>query len=404
MSKQPTTMDDLMDEFEFTVDVDTPKPNPTIEIDMGTDEDKAKAEAEAAKKAEDDAAAKAAEDAKADESKTEEEKAAEAAAAKKAEEDEEAAKQAELDEAAKQASQGNNSGYKSIALKYIETGAWSEDLSVEDAEGNPVYVKDLEEIDEDTFFQIDKAVKELTAEENKSKFVSLDGVDERRKNIIEIVKAGGDLATIFQSKEAVEDYINPFSTLDLENEQVQERVYLNALIKHNKLDADTAQTVVDKAKKDLTLDSKVKTYVDQYTESFDKYVEQQKQAVLKQKDEEVKAQKEFKKALTEQYKGWEIKDTLARKLAASAVTKKDGEFEIDTVYAEKMENPEEAAELILFLTDKQAYLDFKMKDTKLEQNKKTRKLIKILPREKTTTKQVDANKQQEENEFEFKVK
>jgi hypothetical protein len=402
MSKQPTTMDDLMDEFEFTVDVDTQKPNPSIKIDMGTEEDKAKAAAEeAAKQAEDDAAdAKAAEAAKAGEGKTQEE--LDADAAKQAEDD--AVKQAELDKAAEQASQGNNSGYKSIALKYIETGVWSEDLSVEDAEGNPVYVKDLEDIDEDTFFQIDKAVKELTAEENKSKFVSLDGVDERRKNIIEIVKAGGDLATIFQSKEAVEDYINPFSTLDLESEKVQERVYLNALIKHNKLDADTAQTVVEKAKKDLTLDSKVKNYVDQYTESFDKYVEQQKDNILKQKQEELKAQKEFKKALTEQYKAYEIKDTLARKLAASAVTKKDGEFEIDTVYAEKMENPEEAAELILFLTDKQAYLDLKMKDTKLEENKKTRRLVKILPREKSTTKQVDANKQQEDNEFEFKVK
>lgn len=398
MSKEPTTMDDLLDEFEFTIEgVEPTKPNPAIDIDMGTEEDKAKAEAEATKKAEDDAAAKAAED----DAKPEEEESTEAN--KKAEEDE-AAKQADLDEAAKKASQGNNSGYKSIALKYIENGTWSEDLSVEDEEGNPVYVKDLKNIDEDTFFQLDKAVKDLTAEENKNKFVSLDGVDERRKNIIEIVKSGGDLKEIFASEEAIQEYINPFSTLDLENDKVLERVYLNALMKHNKLDADTAQTVVDKAKKDLTLDSKVKTYIDQYTESFDKYVEQKKTEVLESKKLEVEAQKEFKKSLMEQYKSYDLKDTLARKLASSAVTKKGDEFEIDTVYAEKMENPEEAAELILFLTDKKAYLDFKMKDTKLEENKKTRRLVKILPREKTTNKNVDSNVKTEDNEFEFKVK
>jgi len=390
MSKQPTTMDDLLDEFEFQVEgVEPAKPNPTIEIDMGTEEDKAKAAEEAAKKAEEEAAKKAAEE----DDESEEDKA-------KAE----AEKQAELDEAAKQASQGNNSGYKSIALKYIENGTWSDDLSIEDEEGNPIYVKDLEDIDEETFFQIDEAVKKLSEEENKSKFVSLDGVDERRKNLIEIVKAGGDLSKIFNSAEEVQDYINPFSTLDLENEEIQERVYLNALMKHNKLDLETAQTVVNKAKKDLTLDTKVKAYVDQYTESFDKYVAQQKEKVLEERKQEIQAQKEFKKALTEQYKAFDIKETLARKLAASAVTKVDGEFEIDTVYAKKMENPEEAAELILFLTDKQAYLDLKMKDTKLEQNKKTRRLVKILPREKSPNKQVDINKQEEDNEFEFKVK
>jgi hypothetical protein len=399
MSNKPTTMDDLMDEFEFTVDVETPEPNPTIEIDMGTEEDKAKAKAEEETKADEAKVAEESKETKEDK-KEEEEK-----PPKKSEvnEEEEAAKQAELDEAAEQAKKGNNSGYKTIALKYIENGEWSEDLSIEGEDGQPVYVKDLEDIDEDTFFQLDKAVKDLKAEENKEKYISLDGVDERRKNIIEIVKAGGDLTQIFNSKEAVEEYINPFSKLDLENEQVQERVYLNALMKHNKLDAETAQTVVEKAKKDLTLDSKVKSYVDQYTESFDKYVAQQKEAILNQKKEEAKAQKEFKKSLTEQYKKFEIDDALARKLASSAVNKKDGEFEIDTVYANKMENPEEAAELILFLTDKQAYLDFKMKDVKLEESKKTRRLVKILPREKSTTKKVDSNIKQEDNEFEFKV-
>ena len=389
MSKQPTTMDDLLEEFEFEVETGpTPGPSDGISIDMGTEEEIA---AEAAE------AERLVAEASANEGKTEEEIAAEAERL--------AAEAAELEAAAKQAQQGNNSGYKEIALKYIENGTWSQDLAIEDAEGNPVPISELKEIDQDTFFQIDEAVKAQNAEENKSKFISIEGVEDRRKNIIEIVKEGGDLTQIFNSPQEMEDYINPFSKFDLEDENVQARVYLNALIKHNKLDVDTAQTVVDKAKKDLTLDSKVKTYVEKYTESFDKYVETKKAEILQTKKDEQKAQGEFKKALKEQYKAYNLKDALANKLAASAVNKKDGEFEIDTVYAEKMENPEEAAELILFLTDKQAYLDLKMKDNNIKQQKKFRQIVKIIPREqakKTDNKTDDFN--EVDNEFEFTVK
>ena len=203
---------------------------------------------------------------------------------------------------------------------------------------------------------------------------------------MDIVAAGGDLTEIFNSKDDIEDYISPFANIDLDNEAVQERLYLNALMKHNKLDVDTAQLVVDKAKKDLTLDTKVKTYVDQYTERFDKYVADKKEEVITAKKEEVKAAKEFKKSLKVQYKEFKIKDSLANKLADSAVNKKDGEFEIDNVYAQRMENPEEAAELILFLTDKKAYLEFKLQSQNIQQQKKTRQVIKMIPREKPSSK------------------
>ena len=373
MSKnQLETMDDLLSEFEFTVDeAQEPNPADVITIDMGTEEEiAAAAELEAAE--------------------------LEAA-------EEIAAEEAELEVAAEKAKQGNNSGYKEIALKYIEKGTWGADLAVEDAEGNVVPVSELDVIDEETFFQIEEAVKAQNEEANKDKFISVEGVDERRKNIIDIVKAGGDLTEIFTNKDDVEDYINPFSKLDLDNENVQERLYLNALVKHNKLDAETAQTVVDKAKEDLTLDTKVKAYIEQYTTSFDKYVEGKKTEVIETKKEEAKAQREFKKALKAQYKEFNIKDTLASKLADSAVTKKDGEFEIDSIYAKAMESPEEAAELVLFLTDKKAYLDFKMKDKSLEQHKKTRQVIKLIPREKVPTKKEGDEDLAENSEFDFVV-
>jgi len=396
MSKQPTEMDDLWAEFEIQVEDPQISPEEQARLD---------AEAEAAKKA--------AEEQETPEEKEAREKAeAEAAAAASEEEEEEeeetaeekAAKQKELDEAAAQAAAGNNSGYKAIALKYIENGTWSPDLAVENEDGTQVPVSELEEISEDVFFQIDEAVKAQKAEENKSKFISIEGVEERRKNIIEIVKEGGDLRQIFTDPKQMQDYINPFSGLDLEDESVQETVYRNALMKHNKLDAGAAQLIVNKAKEDLVLDSKVKEYVDQYTASFDKFVEKKKQEIVDNNKAEKKAQAEFKKSLKEQYKGMSIDDKLANKLASSAVNKKDGEFEIDSVYAQKMEDSEEAAELILFLTDKEAYLEMKTNQTKLKQQKKFRQTVKIVAGSQKKKVKQQEEEEEESNEFEIQVK
>lgn len=393
MSKQPTEMEDLWAEFEIQVEDPQISPEEQARLD---------AEAEAARKA-------------AEEQETPEEKAAreaaEAAAAEEEEEEEEeetaeekAAKQKELDEAAAQAAAGNNSGYKAIALKYIENGTWSSDLAIENEDGTQVPVSELEEISEDVFFQIDEAVKAQKAEENKSKFISIEGVEERRKNIIEIVKEGGDLRKIFTDHKQMQEYINPFAGLDLEDESVQETVYRDALMKHNKLDAGAAQLIVDKAKEDLVLDARVKDYVEKYSESFDKFVEKKKQEIIDSNKAEKKAQAEFKKTLKEKYKGMSIDDKLANKLANSAVTKRDGEFEIDTVYAQKMEDSDEAAELILFLTDKEAYLEMKTNQTKLKEQKKFRQTVKIVAGSQKKKVKQQEEEEEETNDFEIQVK
>lgn len=385
MSKQPSTVEDLLSEFEFEVDgVNKEETNPGITIDMGDGEEEVKSKD------------------KGEETSVEEESPeGEIKDSEKPNEEIEESKD-EIKKEAEKASVGGDSGYKNLALKYIEKGTWSKDLAIEDEEGNEVLVSELKDLDEETFFLIDEAVKKQEEESKKDKYISIEGMEDRRKTLIEIVKEGGDLKEIFNSPEEMEDYINPFSKVDLDNEAVQERVYLNALMKHNKLDADTAQLVVEKAKKDLTLDTKVKTYVDQYTASFDKYVEGKKAEIIENKKAEEKAAKEFKKSLKEQYKNFKIKDTLASKLADSAVNKKDGEFEIDTVYAQKMENPEEAAELILFLTDKKAYLDFKMSNKSIEQHKNTRRLVKLIPKAKPVSNTKD-DKPDIPSEFDFEV-
>lgn len=393
-----TTFDDLMKEFEFEV--------PGVAPEL-SEEEKAKQAAEAAAKAaEEEEAKKKQQSADDDEAK----KAAEEEAAKKAEEEEAEAARLKAEEEAKKKAEQTPSGesgsfYKNLALKYVENGTWSNNLALE-IDGEEVPLEEVEELDEETFFQLEEAVKAQREEERQGKFLEVDGLDERRKNLIEIVKEGGDLGKIFRDEKQVQEYLNPFAGLDLDDEDTQARVYYNALVNFNKLDPDAAKAVVASAKKDLTLDTKVKNFTDQYTARFDKFIEDKKAALIEEKKQEKQRLAEFKKSLTKEYKeNFKLKDTLVRKLTSSAVNTVEDGYEIDAIYDQKMQDPAEAAEIILFLNDKEAYLQAKMQETKIKEQKKTRTVVKMMQSGKKPAAGAgaEATKTNVDSEFDFVV-
>jgi len=378
MKDNEPTLESLMDDFNFEVPLEESPIKPIVDVVLETTETEEETESD-----------KTAVDKEEEVNKTEEELAEEAEAERKA----------------AIASKGSNPQvFKDLAHKYMEKGKWDKELSIEDENGDVVLVSSLETIDEDTFFQIEEAIAAQDSENNKDKFISVEGLDERKRNLIEILKEGGDLSTIFASKEQVNEYLNPFDNIDLDDEAVQERVFLNALIQHNKLDADAAQAVVDKAKKDMTLDTKVQAFVTAYNKRFDAYVESEKVKIIEANKEAKKQEAEFKKALSEEYKKFDLKDTLSRKLTSIATSRQaDGEYEIDAMYAKKMEDPTEAAELVLFLTDKETYLKAKLSKQVITEHKKVRQTIKLVPKEKTTNKRAEDTEDTSVSEFKFKV-
>ena len=73
------------------------------------------------------------------------------------------------------------------------------------------------------------------------------------------------------------------------------------------------------------------------------------------------------------------------------------------MYASKMEDPKEAAEIVLFLTDKETYLKYKLKEGVIDTHKKVRRTIKLVPKEDTKKKNTQPNPGGEASEFEIKV-
>lgn len=355
--------------FSFEVDNFIPAKGDGIEVTL---EEPTEEEKEAAAKA-------AAESKEKPEGKTEEELAAEA------EEDElEAEAKAEKEKAE---SKKEPSAYKNLASRYLEKGLW-EDVEVELEEGKTVKLSEIENLDEDTFFEIQKAQKEFLNEDLETKYVSKEGIDENGLKLIEILKNGGDIREIFQKPE---DAVRPFENLDLDNERIQESI-LYQQYRLQGLSETESTNLVGLAKKNLSMDDKVQQIVTFHQKKYDSYIAQKAEEQKKIQAEEQVKQREFKKGvmdtLRETYK---LKDTLARKLTNLGVDKTDtGEFKIDEIYAKKMEDPKEAADLLFFLSDKDAYLEMMGAKVKRETNLGAIRKVSILKdKQKAVSKDTD---------------
>ena len=313
---------------------------------------------------------------------TEEELAAQAAAEAAASEEEE-----EEEEAPKTpAPTAGDASYKNLADRYLEQGLW-EDVEVELEEGKPVKLSEIENLDEETFIEIQKAQKEFRDEDLESKYISKEGLDENGLKLVEILKNGGDIREIFEKPEDIQ---RPFENVDLDNEQTQASILFQQY-RLQGLSETESTNLVKLAKENLTIDDKVQQVVAYHQKRYDDYLVEKQAEQAKAKAEEQTKLKEFKKGVMENLKeGYKLKDTLARKLTNLGVDKTEsGEFKIDEIYAKKMEDPKEAAELLFFLSDKEAYLKMMGAKVKRDTNLGTIRKVSILKDKQKTTKNED---------------
>lgn len=245
--------------------------------------------------------------------------------------------------------------YLDIIKEKLDSGEW-EDLVIEDEEGNEVKLSELKNIDKDTFKALEKEIKTQKDTEFQQKYVSVDGLDEVKKRLINIVKEGDlELAkALFQNPAALQE---PFQGYDSENDDHNEDVldwYYQKALGHSPKEA---AALVKAAKEDLTLDVKAQKIVDYQRSQFYENLKNREQQILAEKAKEQENLKEYRKNLTSALKQDGISENLTRKFVDVATkTDKTGNYEIDTIYDEWMSDPNKAKELIYFMLDKENYL------------------------------------------------
>lgn len=280
--------------------------------------------------------------------------------------------------------------YFDIIKDRLDSGEW-EDVLIETEDGTEKLLSELDNVDKDTFKNLERAIKEQKAEEFKSKYVEVDGLDEVKKRLINIVKSGDlELAkALFENPESLKE---PFQGYDEDNDAHNTDVlswYYQKVMGHS---GSEARALVEASKKDLTLDVKAQKIVDYQRQQFYKGLENKEQELIEDQKEEQERIKEYRKGLAQEFKVEGVSESLTRKFVDVATRKdQNGSFEIDNIYEEWMNDPKKARELIQFMLDKDTYIKKVTSETKKNVQLENLKKIKIV---QDTTK-VSRTKQEE---------
>jgi hypothetical protein len=267
--------------------------------------------------------------------------------------------------------------YLDIVKERLDSGEW-DDLVIEDEDGNEVKLSELKDIDKDTFKALEKEIKTQKDTEFKEKYVSVDGLDEVKKRLINIVKEGDlDLAkALVQNPAALQE---PFQGYDNENDDHNEDVldwYYQKALGHSPKEA---AALVKASKEDLTLDTKAQKIVEYQRNQFYTNLQNREQKILADKAKEQETIKEYRKNLSTELKQEGLSENLTRKFVDVATkTDNTGNYEIDTIYDEWMSDPKKAKELIYFMLDKENYLKKATAAVKKDVHLDTLKRIKIV--------------------------
>lgn len=255
-----------------------------------------------------------------------------------------------------------------IAKKYIEEGIW--DDYVVDYNGEEVKISEIEDLDDDTFFEIVKAQKEENEKNISNNFIDKSELDEISLDVIEISKNGGDISNVLKIKE---QFINPLETYDLNDEGHQEELVRQMYSMENRaLTQKQIDRLIESDKSELELEAKATSFADKLKDSYKQTLQKEKELALNKRKEAEEQIKTLKKDLKKEFKdlGYE-KSSFVSPLINKATSKEEFNQEIDAL----RKDPKLLAEFLIWKTNPEEYRqNVASKGVKNEQVKTARKL------------------------------
>lgn len=214
-------------------------------------------------------------------------------------------------------------------------------------------------------------VRQATIEEQEKH------VSDFTKHLIKIEKNGGDVA------KALETYgrlVNPLQFINLEQEEDQIKV-IELELKNKNISDSVIRATIKGFKADGILETEaaksLQTLEDSAKEELDKQVKEAEAQRAKDKQFVDNYRKVLKTKLDE----FKLPDNLSKSFVDSATKKlENSSYAVDSKYAELRRDPEQAAELIMFLMNKEAYLKMKMEQALIDSKIDVAKTIRVIKR------------------------
>ena len=271
--------------------------------------------------------------------------------------------------------------YKKVISKLVESKLW-EGIEAFETEDGEVAFEDMN-IDEDTFIQIWKQKDAETKSKLTENKVSINDMSDLTKKLIDIDKNGGDVR---QALESYDTYKNPLEQLDLTDKSDQQTaIYLKLQAKG--LDDKSIVDVIKAYDSSGKLEEKALEAKQDLEVAFESQMEAIKQEGIERDKIQKDALKKYKNDLSNNISKFSLKESYKKKVIDIA-TKPDenGKFKLDDIYSQIRQDPSKAADLVLFLTDKEEYIKQTIENEKRDINLSTMKKFKLISKGKSNVK------------------
>lgn len=277
----------------------------------------------------------------------------------------------------------------------------TEDSEFEGEDGEVTKFSDLDIGSEDIYREYVKNLYEEKKRKELEGHIDLKGVSDFTKQIIEIDKAGGNVSAVLQAKSQA---LDPIQDLDLSNENDQKEMikhYLNT--RYKDLSRDDIEGLIKSYEDRGTLEEKAVNCKEAIEKALSDFMENEKKNAEKAKQQFLESYKTYKKSLKENVaSSFQVKEEYAKKLTdfATKLDERNNFENLNNKYREMLSNPQTAAELALFLFDKEEYVRQKTNKAVTEERRTVFKKITTSTKKNTaSTGEVLKGQKAEEDEF-----
>lgn len=272
--------------------------------------------------------------------------------------------------------------YKSVIKDLIKDGLWEDFDGIEDENGE-ITPLDKVNVDKELFYSIVAQKTEEIKNKATENKISVDGVSDFMKRMIELDKKGGDVRSAI---ETYNEFKNPLEKLDLDKVEDQRSIIYLRYSTENKLDKQTIFDIIESREKNGKLRETAEQAKEQMMKAVDmrlKAIEEQAAQRLEQEKENIKR---YRSQLSESLvNNFQLKDSSRNRLLDLATKKdKNGAYGIDLMFDEAMSNPDKAAKIIMLLTDEEEY-NKQVSEKRVREDKiNTMKSIRLVPKNKSS--------------------
>ena len=290
----------------------------------------------------------------------------------------------------------NSKFYKSIISDLVKEGLWESFDGIEDENGEVIPL-DQVNIDKDVFYSIVASkIEEIKSKASENK-ISVDGVSDFMKRMIELEKKGGNVR---QAMETYNALTNPIEALDLEKIEDQRKMVWLRYKLENKLDDQTITDIIVSREMSGKLEETAKQAKSQLEKAAEMQLQNLEQQAKERQQKEKEEIKQYRADLNDILnKEFKLKDSTKTRLLDLATKRdKEGLYGIDYLYKQAMETPEKATKLLLFLTNEEEY-NQQISEKKVREGKiNTMKSIRLVPKGKGSNLSVPSqNKESKED-------